>query len=191
MRQPTVDERFKHMSNSQSGPNRRAVLATLGTTLAVGAAGCIGSNQPENDAESLSLPSVVTTGELPDGDVVLVPDNTVTLLNFFATWCKPCIDEMPAFRRLRREYDSETLHMVSISPEVDEELIRAFWEKHDGTWPVVNDPGLKATDRWDADSYPTNLLFDQDGTPINDGHGIRAREFEPLNERIEPLIENQ
>jgi thiol-disulfide isomerase/thioredoxin len=179
------------MTNSQTRPNRRTVLATLGTTLAVGSAGCSGDDQTADEETSLSLPSVVTTGELPDGDVVLVPDDTVTLLNFFATWCKPCVDEMPAFRRLRSEYDPETLHMVSITPEVDEELIAAFWEKHDGTWPVVNDPALKATDRWDANSYPTNLLFKQDGTQVSDGHGILAREFEALNAKIKPLVEEQ
>lgn len=179
------------MTTPQTQPNRRSVLVTLGTTLAVGSAGCSRSDQTGDTGESLSLPSVVTAGELPDGDVVLVSDDTVTLLNFFATWCKPCVDEMPAFRRLREEYDAETLHMVSITPEVDEELITAFWEQHDGTWPVVNDPALKATDKWDANSYPTNLLFDQDGTPVNDGHGIRARDFEGLNAKIEPLIEDQ
>lgn len=179
------------MTTPQRQPNRRSVLATLGTTLALGSAGCSGRSQTEQNDEKLALPSVVTAGELPDGDVVLVPDDTVTLLNFFATWCKPCVDEMPAFRRLRSEYDPETLHMVSITPEVDEELIAAFWEKHDGTWPVVNDPALKATDRWDANSYPTNLLFKQDGTQVSDGHGIRAREFEALNATIEPLVEDQ
>lgn len=179
------------MTTPQTQPNRRSVLATLGTTLALGSAGCSGRGQTEQDGAELALPSVVTADELPDGDVVLVPDDTVTLLNFFATWCKPCIDEMPAFRRLRNEYDPKTLHMVSITPEVDEELITTFWEEHNGTWPVVNDPALKATDRWDANSYPTNLLFDQDGTQVSDGHGIRARKFESLNATIKPLIEDQ
>jgi hypothetical protein len=42
-----------------------------------------------------------------------------------------------------------------------------------------------------ANSYPTNLLFTQDGTQVSDGHGIRAREFETLNAKIEPLVEDQ
>ena len=179
------------MTNSQLQPNRRSVLATVGTTLAVGSAGCSALGENQSTEANISLPSVVTTGEFSSGEVVLVPDNTVTLLNFFATWCKPCIEEMPVFRRLRSEYDPDTLHMVSITPEVDEELITAFWEKHDGTWPVVNDPSLKATDKWNANSYPTNLLFDRDGTEVtDDGHGILARSFKNLNEQIAPLIEN-
>ena len=179
------------MTQSQIQPDRRSVLATLATTLAAGGAGCSALNETESTNEKTSLPSVVTTGDLPDGEVVLVPDNTVTLLNFFATWCKPCIEEMPIFRRLRSEYDSESLHMVSVTPEVDEKLITAFWEKHDGTWPVVNDPALKATDKWNANSYPTNLLFDRDGTEVTDGgHGILARNFKGLNAKIEPLVED-
>jgi thiol-disulfide isomerase/thioredoxin len=179
------------MTQPQTQQSRRSVLATLATTLAAGGAGCSALGETESTDGKLSLPSVVTTGDLPSGEVVLVPDNTVTLLNFFATWCKPCIEEMPVFRRLRSEYDPETLHIVSITPEIDEELITAFWEKHDGTWPVVNDPALKATDKWNANSYPTNLLFDQDGTEVTDGgHGILARNYEELNAKIAPLIEN-
>jgi cytochrome c-type biogenesis protein len=49
--------------------------------------------------------------------------------------------------------------MVSITPEVDRSLVREFWAEYDGTWPVVTDPGLTATARWDANRYPTNLAF--------------------------------
>jgi thiol-disulfide isomerase/thioredoxin len=127
---------------------------------------------------------------LPDGRVELRPEGSVTLLNFFATWCKPCREEMPDFRRLRAEYDPDSLHMVSITPEVDETLIREFWEKYGGTWPVVTDPSLKATEKWDANSYPTNLLFDRNGDPTEgDSPEIRAREFSELKSLIDPLIE--
>jgi hypothetical protein len=48
-------------------------------------------------------------------------------------WRQPCQEEMPAFRRLRAAYDFETLHMVSITPDVEEALIREFWRAYDGT----------------------------------------------------------
>ena len=185
---------------------RRSVLAAISTGLGLSLAGCAGqlgssTNTPqgatntsvENDDtdtdSQLALPSVVTHDGFPDGDVVLKPDGKVVVLNFFTTWCRPCQEEMPAFRQLRAEYDASTLHMVSITPEVDETLIREFWREYDGTWPVVTDPALAATDRWNANSYPTNLVFDTDGSPATgDSPTVRARTFEEFDSIIDPLL---
>jgi thiol-disulfide isomerase/thioredoxin len=183
---------------------RRSFIGSVSTALALGLAGCSSVSSPDADtsreataatagtpdeSDPLALPSVVTREGFPDGDVVLKPEGTVVLLNFFTTWCRPCQEEMPAFRRLRAEYDTETLHMVSITPEVDEKLIRKFWTEYEGTWPVVTDPSLVATDRWDANSYPTNLVFDADGTPASgDDPEVRARSFEEFKSVVDPLV---
>ena len=187
--------------------DRRSVLAAISTGLGLSLPGCAGrlstststpqsapdtadTNDKTDRNTKLALPSVVTRDGFPDGDVVLKPDGKVVLLNFFATWCRPCQEEMPAFRKLRAEYDTETLHIVSITPEVDKTLIRQFWDEYDGTWPVVTDPALVATDRWNANSYPTNLVFDSDGTPATgETPVVRARSFEELSSVIEPLLE--
>ena len=177
---------------------RRALLGAVGTAV-TGLAGCAGGSPTNRTATadastpsregSLALPSVVTRGDFPDGRVTLRPGGTVTLLNFFATWCKPCREEMPDLRRLRAEYDPDALHMVSVTPEVDEGLIREFWATYDGTWPVVRDPALTATERWDANRYPTNLVFDRNGDlAAGDGPAVGAREFEELNSLVEPLV---
>lgn len=174
---------------------RRLLLGAIGTAMGIGIAGCAGGSTGDTDAPStaaadpLTLPSVVTRGDLPDGEVRLKSDGTVSLLNFFATWCKPCQREMDDFRRLRAAYDAGALHMVSITPEVDRSLVREFWAEYDGTWPVVTDPGLNATARWDANRYPTNLVFEADGTPVEGGPSVRARTFEEFDSLIEPLVD--
>jgi thiol-disulfide isomerase/thioredoxin len=175
---------------------RRAVsIGALG-----GLAGCTGrlpsgetgSNDPASGDTPgrLSLPAVVTPRRDDDPERVrLRRDGSVTLLNFFTTWCKPCREEMPAFRKLRAEYDREAVHLVSITPEVDEALITEFWKEYDATWPVVTDSALRATERWDANAYPTNLLFDQQGDPASGGSPeITGRSFAEFRSRIDPLL---
>jgi thiol-disulfide isomerase/thioredoxin len=184
---------------------RRSILTAISTGLGLSLAGCVNqspdaSTPPATDTAAdnretdpdtkLALPSVVTRDGFPDGEVVLKPDGKIVLLNFFTTWCRPCQKEMPEFRKLRAEYDAETLHMVSITPEVDEALITQFWNEYDGTWPVVKDPGLVATDRWNANSYPTNLVVDTDGTPATgESPEVTARTFEEFTSIIDPLVE--
>lgn len=163
-----------------------------------GLAGCTGrlfggsaSNDTGDETGQLALPAVATPGR--DGDpeeVMLLSEGEVTLLNFFTTWCKPCREEMPAFRRLRSAYDRESVHMVSITPEVDEGLITEFWDRYDATWPVVTDPALRATERWDANAYPTNLLFDQNGDPASGrSPEVDVRSFDGFQSQIDPLLE--
>lgn len=168
--------------------------------MSVGIGGCAGRSADGGSGDSatpstatatddhLTLPSAVTAGDLPDGQVRLVAPETVTLLNFFTTWCRPCQREMSEFRRLRAEYDAGALHMVSITPEVDETLVREFWTEYEGTWPVVMDPALTATERWNANRYPTNLLFDANGDPAGDDPRVRARTFEEFDALVEPLV---
>jgi thiol-disulfide isomerase/thioredoxin len=169
---------------------RRLFLRAIGTAMSVGIGGCAGrsTDGAATTDDPLTLPSAVTTGDLPDGQVRLKAPGTVTLLNFFTTWCRPCQREMSEFRKLRAAYDADTLHMVSITPEVDETLVEEFWAEYEGTWPVVMDPALTATERWNANRYPTNLLFDADGDPVEDGPRVRARTFAEFDALIEPLV---
>lgn len=190
-----------------SSTRRRAVRA-IGIAIAAGLGGCAGrlptgggasdtsvDSRPESTSGTdssegpLTLPSIVQRGDLPDGRVRLVRPGQVSLVNFFTTWCKPCQREMDDFRKLRASLDDGTLHLVSVTPEVDEELVREFWREYDATWPVVSDPSLRATERWDATSYPTNLLFDPSGDPAGrEGPEIRARTFEEMKRVVESAV---
>lgn len=194
--------------------DRRRLLATVAAGVATAVAGCAGGSTSDGTTTgdgtatptggasadgdtsggdgtarkpSLALPSAVTTGDLPDGEVTLRPEGRVTLLNFFATWCAPCEEEMPALRRLRAAYDESTLHVVSITPQVETAVVESFWEEHDATWPAVTDRSLEASQRWDATSYPTNVLFDRDGTLAEH---VRGREFEAFDDAVAQLVDD-
>jgi thiol-disulfide isomerase/thioredoxin len=201
-----------------SSIERRELLRFLAGGTAVGTAGCAGltgeSSEQSATAQStqtsdsrtstdgsrtapeetprgdtIRLPSAVTSGDLPDGDIPLREEGTVTLLNFFTTWCGPCREEMPALRQLRSEYDESEFRLVSITPQVERAMIESFWEEFDATWPVVTDTSLRATEKWNANSYPTNLLFDSDGDPAGDrGPKISARTFDGFDELVSPLV---
>lgn len=189
---------------------RRQLLRGAGVGTAISLAGCTGlvtddsaesgdsgANSDETTetdtgtAIDMTLPSAVSEGDLPEGDVPVRKEGAVTLVNFFATWCGPCRDEMPEFVELREEYSTDQLHMVSITSEVDEELIQTFWENYDATWPVTMDPDLAATGKWGVTAYPTNLLFDQNGEAAGVSSQVDARTFSEFKGLIDPLLSEE
>lgn len=67
-------------------------------------------------------------------------DDTVRVFNFWATWCKPCIEEMPAFDSLQREYTGNKVQVVFVSldfPSQLEKRVRPFVTKRKFAAPVV------------------------------------------------------
>lgn len=59
------------------------------------------------------------------------PDDTTTVRvrNFWATWCKPCIEEMPVFSEIARHMPSVQVELVSVDAPRDSAQVRAFWQR--------------------------------------------------------------
>ncbi len=63
------------------------------------------------------------------------------VVNFWATWCPPCVAEMPSLERLHRSLSPEGLSVVTVSIDEDEGDLRRFVAEHALTLPVLKDPG--------------------------------------------------
>lgn len=125
--------------------------------------------------DGLVLPSLDVGGS-PGGLVPVRPDGRVVILDFFATWCAPCIPEMDNLREVRRRYDESAVYVVSVTQETDEAAVEAFWEEHRGTWPVVLDPGSRALRRYDVTTIPTILALAPDGAVVERHTGLVGEE---------------
>jgi peroxiredoxin len=83
------------------------------------------------------------------------------VINFWATWCKPCTDELGAFADLRREY-GDAVTFVSISAE-QPGVARAYLQSHDFAWSVVEDPERKIFDAYSIGPIPVTIVLDRAG----------------------------
>ncbi|MGF7533064.1 redoxin domain-containing protein [Bacillus mexicanus] len=92
------------------------------------------------------------------------------LLNFWATWCKPCRQEMPAMEQLQKEHQDK-LAVVAVnftSAEKSEKPVRAFADTYEITFPILIDKkGINAD--YNVLSYPTTYILDEKGV-IQDIH---------------------
>ena len=88
----------------------------------------------------------------------------VVLLNFWATWCGPCKEEMPSMEALYRLYKEKDFNLVAIS--VDYEGVRPvkeFIEKQRYTFPVLLDPNGETLDLFGVKGIPTTFVIDKKG----------------------------
>jgi thiol-disulfide isomerase/thioredoxin len=94
-------------------------------------------------------------------EVPLRPSQTrVTLVHLWATWCPPCIDEIPALQRLQRDYgEREDMRIVFIAVDDSPEKVKPFLGSI-GT-PVLYDPSWKLAHRYGTRKLPeTHLVVD-------------------------------
>ncbi|MCI5064691.1 TlpA family protein disulfide reductase [bacterium] len=86
----------------------------------------------------------------------------IVVVNFLASWCKPCEEEMPALLRLQAAMDGK-LQVVSIGVEDDEQALREFRDRNGVTFPFLHDKSGAAKQRYRLAGYPETFVFDHDG----------------------------
>ena len=117
-------------------------------------------------AESRS--SEGTTFTLPDlsGKQVRLQDfrGSVVLLNFFATWCGPCRDEMPSLEQLYQAYARKGLVVIGISSDVKgKDVVEPFVKEYALSFSILLDPEDTLSKPYRIRGIPTMYLFDKHG----------------------------
>ncbi|PLS14699.1 alkyl hydroperoxide reductase [Bacillus sp. M6-12] len=117
-----------------------------------------------------NLPGLKIGVKAPDLQLSDLDGNTVKLsalkgkkvmLNFWATWCPPCKEEMPAMQKFYKQTNSdEVILSVNIDPEND---VKGFAQKTGITFPIVLDQGGKVQKSYQVISIPTTYFIDSKG----------------------------
>jgi thiol-disulfide isomerase/thioredoxin len=87
----------------------------------------------------------------------------VVLVNFWATWCEPCIEEMPSMQRLRAHLAGAPFEIVAVNDQEGESKIRAFLKRVPLDFPIVRDTDGGVTRAWKARMFPSSYLVDAHG----------------------------
>ena len=122
-------------------------------------AGCYGGSRPtrigsaapdftiKDDARSVSLHDL---------------KGKVVLLNFWATWCPPCVEEMPSLVALQTKM-KDKVTVLAISVDVDEGAYKKFLKDHGVDLLTVRDPDEKSNTLYGTFKYPETYVIDRDG----------------------------
>ena len=112
------------------------------------------------------MPAPDFTLESLDGNTLSLQDfrGKTILLNFWATWCGPCKDELPAMQRLYEALRKDGVEIVAVSIDRDnKERVKEYIRKYNLTFPVLLDPDQKIRKKYFIMGLPTSYLIGVDG----------------------------
>jgi len=98
----------------------------------------------------------------------------VVLVNFWATWCPPCLEEMPAMERLWRRHKDAGFVLVAISLDTDPKKVPPFVSARKFSFPIALDPKMGVAEKYGVRALPSSFMLDRDGTVAGVALGPRA-----------------
>lgn len=87
----------------------------------------------------------------------------VVLVNFWATWCEPCRDEMPSIAKLKERLEDRPFTVLAVNVDEPEARIAKFLSTMPLDFPVLVDAARVATRRWNVRVLPASFVIDPDG----------------------------
>jgi thiol-disulfide isomerase/thioredoxin len=87
----------------------------------------------------------------------------VVVLNFWATWCEPCRDEMPSLQRLRAKMSGQPVEVLTVNYGEFPQRIEPFMKKQNIELPVLLDTQKDAAKAWNAGGLPITFIVDRKG----------------------------
>jgi len=168
----------------------RFAAPVLAAALALGAAWALFSAErpppplrPGQPAPDFSLPAL-SGGERG----LLAPGQRLVLVNFWATWCKPCEEEMPAMQRLWQALAPEGFELLAVSVDAGRAEVEAFRERLALGFPILLDPGKQVAARYQTFRFPESFLVDARGVLVARYVGPRRWDAPEYRARLRRLL---
>jgi peroxiredoxin len=100
-----------------------------------------------------------------DGEYITLEDlkGKVVMLDFWGTWCPPCVASVPELRNLYRRYSKEQFVLIGISSDFDEAKWRDFTGKNRMLWPQYRDTDRRILEAFSIRAFPTYIIIDHEG----------------------------
>jgi thiol-disulfide isomerase/thioredoxin len=87
----------------------------------------------------------------------------VVVLNFWATWCPPCVREMPSMQKLSERLRDRPFVMLAVNMGESDDEIRAFLGRVPVSFPILPDRDGSVLKRWRVFAFPTSFVLDPEG----------------------------
>lgn len=108
-----------------------------------------------------------------DGNPVRLADfeGRPVIVNFWASWCGPCVAEFPLLSKALDEHADEGLAVIGVVFQDNSESARAFMQRMNADWPAVMDPGGKVAQQYALYGAPQTFFIGRDGRLVSQSVG--------------------
>jgi cytochrome c biogenesis protein CcmG/thiol:disulfide interchange protein DsbE len=127
----------------------------------------------------------------PDDGTLRLADfkGKVVFLNFWATWCEPCREEMPSMERLHQAYKGRGFTVLAISLDAQGAgVVKPFVKKFGLTFPIGLDPKMEVQKRYEFWAVPSTFLIDRSGKRALFASGARDWNSKAAHAVVESLL---
>ena len=151
--------------------------------------GAFAGSDPPTFAATVGSTVSDSTGQQLDGteDSLLTYRGRVVLIDFWATWCKPCVDALPALRELVAELPADRFTLLAISVDGDRETVTRFMEDEPMPWANWHAGlgGDSIARAWGIRAFPTYVLVNDQGLILARTNGLTRSLVSTLRETVE------
>lgn len=153
------------------------------------ATGCMSAPQSVNSSpvrESGSAPAF--TLQDPQGNTVSLENalkaNKAVLLNFWATWCPPCREEIPDLIKLQNDYGAKGFTVIGVDVGESPSKVSAFINQMGINYPIALDRDQEVAAQYGIVGIPTSYLVSSDGTIIGEYHAATPELFTDVKKAV-------
>ena len=112
----------------------------------------------------------------------------VTVMNFWASWCPPCVEEIPSLNHLRKLMDGEAFELISINYAEDRARIEKFLKQVKVDFPVLLDSDGSYSARWNVLVFPSTFVIGPDGRIVYGVNGAIHWDSAEVVQQLEALL---
>lgn len=158
----------------------------------------VAADPPAPVAKDSASPLVPVKRLMPSFEAVTLAGDSLTstdlqgkvlLVDFWGTWCAPCVAAVPSLRAMSRRMEKDPFVLLSVSTDPDEKTLREFIAKHQMTWPQVWDERHQLARKFRVQGYPTYILVNHEGEIVYLVRGGGAGIERTLSARVAAAIE--
>lgn len=125
-----------------------------------------------------------------DGSTVRLSDlkGQVVLINFWATWCAPCREEMPLLDAIYQKYNRLGVELLGINVEDDASGARKYLNETPVTFPILFDPDGRVSKQYQVKAMPSTILVDRHGNVRHIHYGYKPGYENDYQDQIRALV---
>jgi cytochrome c biogenesis protein CcmG, thiol:disulfide interchange protein DsbE len=138
----------------------RCFVAIVAAVLLLGLSACYSGTRPPR------IGSAAPDFTVQDSDRTVALNQfrgQVVVLNFWATWCPPCVEEMPSLVEMQRRMKAKGVTVVAVSIDVDKNAYHQFVKDHGVNLLTVRDPEQKTPNLYGTRGWPETFIIDRNG----------------------------